>query len=212
MTTDPLALSVHQQRQATLLYHWMSIEYLQGLKSLLDALIKGGDVTLALSKLQGRDQLLTSNRWGVRDTAANWSTFVYPALEDFRRSTIWQIAQVGREGYGNTGANECARLIGEFSSLWMTQDEEGRFKTGFDAVCQYAHKIDRAAGIGGRRRLNDFNMACEWKASSKLWPRLPKLQVRTDLEAASGKRPPRTGVYASQEDPLATLQFGLEGR
>lgn len=204
-------LSLHQKRQATLLYHWMSIDYLKGLKALIDSLIKGADVTLELAKLQGRDQILTNDRWGVRDTAANWSTFVFPALEDFRKTTIWQIAQVANEVYGNTGANQCAHMIGEFSSLWMTQEEEEKFKAQWEEVGRYAYKHDYAAGIGHNKDLNDSNMVYEWKLHAGRFPRLPKFRVRTDVEGVTDKRPPRTGVYVPQDDPNGTLQFAWKG-
>lgn len=137
MTTDlfgnPLAkapeyrLSLWQKRQAAMLYRWMSLDYLKGLKILIDKLIQGADVTLDVAERQGRDTLIANPRWGVRDTASNWSTNVYPVLEDFRRATIKDIALRASESYEFTGANGCSRMLSEFSSLWMTAEEEERF-------------------------------------------------------------------------------------
>ena len=103
MTTDlfgkPLAgypkytLSLYQKRQATLLYHWMSMDYLQELLAMVQRLIAGVDVVVDEANLQGRDRFMVIERWGVRDTTANWSTHVYPALEAFRESTIRLIAR-----------------------------------------------------------------------------------------------------------------------
>jgi hypothetical protein len=207
------ALNLQQKRQAALLYHWMSLDYLKGLKDLVDALIKGADVNLELAKRQGRDALLTNERWGVRDTSANWSTYVFPALEDFRKSTIGDIAARAIDDYGNTGANQCAHMIDEHSSLWMTPEEEEQFKKQFEAVYHYAQFIDFAAGAGGRRsQLNDRSIALSyWPEHAHLFPRLPKFRVRTDAEAVTGKRPVRTGVYVSQDDPYGTLQFAWTG-
>ncbi|WP_396267989.1 hypothetical protein [Ideonella sp.] len=205
-------LNIHQKRQATLLYHWMSLDYLKGLKAMIDALIKGVDVNLALAKQQGRDELIANPRWGIRDTAINWSTNVYPALEDFRQATVRDIAQRANERYEFTGANQCARMIQEFSSMWMTPEEEETFKKEFQEVYRYASKIDDAAGSGGRRhQLNDFNMYLEWTENEHLFPKLPKFKVRTDITGETGKRPPRTGVYVAQDDELATLQFAWRG-
>lgn len=222
MSTDlfggPLAgypkyeLSLWQKRQATLLYHWMSLDYLRGLKDLIDALIKGADVNLELAKRQGRDALLTSERWGVRDTAANWSTFVFPALEDFRRSTIKDIAMRSTESFEFTGANDCGHMIGEFSSLWMTEEEEQQFKEQWEQVYRYAAFIDYAAGAGGARtHLDDYTMHLHWVKYSSLFPRLPRLRVRTDVAGETGKRPMRTGVFIAQDDPHATPQFAWTG-
>jgi hypothetical protein len=204
-------LSLQQKRQATLLYHWMSLDYLKGLKTLIDALLQGVDVELELAKQQGRDALLTNDRWGVRDTAANWSTFVYSALEDFRKATIKDIALRATESYEFTGANQCSRMIEEHSSLWMTPDEEQRFKMQWEKIYGYAEKVDSAAGAGGARHLDDFTMVMAWEESAALFPQLPKLRVRTDVVGVSGKRPPRTGVYVAQDDPHATLQFAWTG-
>jgi hypothetical protein len=205
-------LNLHQKRQATLLYHWMSLEYLKGLKDLIDALIKGVDVNLELAKRQGRDALIANDRWGVRDTSANWSTHVFPALEDFRKSTARLIAWRSAESYCGTGANQCGRMISEHSSLWMTPEEEEAFKKQFEAVYNYAQFIDFAAGVGGRRhQLHDVSMAIYWQEFGHLFPRLPKFRVRTDVEGITGKKPLRTGVYVAQDDAIATLQFAWTG-
>ena len=205
-------LNLHQKRQATLLYHWMSIDYLRDLKHLIDALIKGADVNLELAKQQGRDVLLANDRWGVRDTSANWSTFVYPALEDFRKATIKDIALRSTESYEFTGATQCSRMIDEFSSLWMTEEEETRFKEQFEKVYHHAQFIDFAAGVGGsRHQLHDHSMALYWLECATQVPRMSKLRVRTDIEAITGKRPPRSGVYVAQDDEYATLQFAWTG-
>jgi hypothetical protein len=159
MTTDlfgnPLTkrpeykLSLWQKRQAAMLYRWMSLDYLKGLKDLIDAFNRGADVTLELAKRQGRDALIANPRWGVRDTSANWSTYAYPALDEFRRSTIKDIALRATENYEFTGARECSRMLDETSSMWMTAEEEERFNAQFDVVYAYASKIDYAAGVGG---------------------------------------------------------------
>lgn len=205
-------LNLQQKRQATLLYHWMSRDYLRDLKTLIDMLIKGVDVNLELAKQQGRDALLTNERWGVRDTSANWSTFVFPALQDFRKATVSDIAARAAEDYGQTGATQCSRMIDEFSSMWMTEEEEKRFKEQFDKVYQHAQLIDFAAGVGGRRhQLHDHSMALYWQQWQGQFLRLPRFRVRTDVEAATGKRPSRTGVYVAQDDEYATVQFAWTG-
>lgn len=211
-TLPPFELNLQQKRQATLLYHWMSLDYLRELKALIDALIRGADVDLELAKMQGRDAVLSNDRWGVRDTSANWSTFVFPAIEDFRKSTSRLIAWRASQIYCGTGATQCSRMIDEFSSMWMTEDEEKRFKAQFEKVCQHAQFIDFAAGIGGvRHQLNDYSMSLYWNEWSSRFPLLPKFRVRTDVEGTTNKMPSRTGVYVAQDDPYATLQFGWTG-
>ncbi|WP_323003734.1 hypothetical protein [Denitromonas sp.] len=221
MTTDlfgkPLAgyprytLSLHQKRQATLLYHWMSMDYLRELLVMVQRLIAGVDVVVDEANEQGRDRFMVSERWGVRDTTANWSTHVYPSLEAFRESTIRLIARRANESYSGTGAYQCARMISEHSSRWMTVEEEERFEAEFRKVQDYAGWIDSVCGSGGQKRINDGMMFDAWKENSHLFLRLPLFRVRTDIEGESGKMPPRTGVYVAQDDPNATLQFGWTG-
>ncbi|MCB1951718.1 MAG: hypothetical protein H6944_01785 [Zoogloeaceae bacterium] len=221
MTTDlfgkPLAgypqytLSLHQKRQATLLYHWMSMPYLQELLDMVNRLIAGVDVVVDEANQQGRDRLMVSERWGVRDTTANWSTHVYPSLEAFRQSVVGDIAARVNEDYGITGAYQCARMISEHSSMWMTVEEEERFKAEFQKVQRHAQRIDSVCSSGGQKRIDDGMMFDAWKENSHLFPRLPLFRVRTDVECESGKMPPRTGVYVAQDDPNATLQFGWTG-
>lgn len=43
------------------------------------------------------------------------------------------------------------------------------------------------------------------------FPVLPKLRAATDISAASGQLPPKTGVYVSMDDPDATPQFAWTG-
>ena len=206
-----MALSLTQKRQAALLYYWMSLDYLKGLKAMIDALIRGADVNLELAQRQGRDAILTSERWGLRDTAANWATHVYPALEEFKQSTIKLTAWRTSESYCGTGANQCGRLLGEYSGRWMTQEEEEAFKAQFETVYRYASKIDDVCGAGGGKYLDDFSMSLHWQENKDLFARLPKFRVRTDVEAVTGKKPVRTGVYVAQDDPHATLQFAWTG-
>ncbi|MGQ5523269.1 hypothetical protein ACUHMQ_08420 [Chitinimonas sp. PSY-7] len=205
----PFVLNKWQKRQAALLYYWTSMPYLQGLLDLIDALIKGADVTLELAKLQDRDALLTNKRWGVRDTSANWGTFVYPALEDFRKSTIEDIALRPTDFYCKTGAYQCGRMFSEYSSLWMSAEEEEQFSKQLDAICSYAFKLD--AVVSPQRALKDFSLSEEWVENIALFPRLPKFKVRTDIVAESGQLPAKSGVYVPQDDPLGTLQFGWPG-
>ncbi len=205
-------LSLWQKRQAALLYYWMSLDYLKGLKTMIDKLIDGADVLLDLAQSQGRDALLTDKRWGVRNTSANWSTYGYPALADFRKSTIKLIAWRTNETYCGTGANQCSRMLSEISSLWMTPDEENAFEEQCEAVFVYAGRIDEAAGVGGGQRfLKDASMVAWWQDYAGHFPRLPKFRVRTDVAGETDKRPPRTGVYVPQDDPYGTLQFAWTG-
>lgn len=200
-------LNKWQKRQATLLYHFSSKEYLKGLKKLLDQFINGVDITLDLAQAQGRDELIANPRWGVRDTAANFGTYGFPALRDFQKSVNKQIAYMASENYHATGSNQCQRLLGELSLGWTTPEEEERFEAGMSAIGTYAGKIDGVM----KHYWEDGSFENIWNDYSSQFSMIPKFKVHTDIEAVSGKRPPKTGVYVPQDDPYGSLQFGWKG-
>jgi len=202
-------LNKWQKRQATLLYHFASLDYLKGLKKLLDDFVNGVDITLDLAQQQGRDQFIANERWGVRDTAANFSTYGFPALKEFQRDTNWDIAKRKDEFYDFTGYNQCARLLGELSLGWSTPEEQERFEAGLNAIGRYASPLDSTLYPG--RGWDDYSLSLTWAECANLFPRLPKFRVCTDVEGESGKLPSRTGVYVPQDDPYGTLQFAWTG-
>ncbi|MBP8191705.1 MAG: hypothetical protein KAX73_07745 [Aquabacterium sp.] len=204
-------LSLHQKRQATLLYYWTSQAYLHGLLKLIDALMQGMDVTLELARIQGRDDLIANERWGIRDTAGNWGNMAWPALQEFKESTIWHIAQQPKHVLGVTGLNQCGRLIGELSPHWMMPDEKEWFDAQWKVLFDYAYRHDEAVGAGTRRPLRDRAMVEQWAKLSSQFPQIPKFVVCTDREYESGQLPDRTGVYVPVDDPNGTLQFAWTG-
>lgn len=145
---DPLGhgpefhLSKWQKRQATLLYHFASLDYLKGLKKLVDDFVNGVDITLDLAQRQGRDQLIANPQWGVRDTSANFSTYGFSALLDFQKSIVRDIARRSKEYYEFTGYNQCSRLLSEMGMGWTTPDEAEQFEVGMEVIGRYADGID----------------------------------------------------------------------
>ena len=204
-------LSLHQKRQATLLYYWMSLDYLKGLLTLIDALMKGANMTLELATLQGRDEVIANEQWGTRDTASNWGSLAWPALEDFKRSTIKLMGWRAMQLYCGTGLTQCDHMLGELSPYWMTPDEKEEFDDEWTKVSRYAYNIDASTGAGTQRPLDDTDMTLTWLESASIFPRFPKLKVRTDIVAETDQMPPRTGVYVPQDDPNGTLQFAWTG-
>jgi hypothetical protein len=198
-------LNKWQKRQAALLYHFASMDYLKGLKKLLDDFVKGVDITLDAAG--GRDELLVSERWGVRNTVANFSTYGFAALEDFKKATNKDIAKRASESYEFTGSNQCQRLLSELSMGWSTPDEQERFEAGMQLIAQYAGWIDTTM----RHSWSDEMFATLWAERADQFERMPKFRVRTDVEGESGKMPVRTGVYVPQDDPYGSLQFAWTG-
>jgi hypothetical protein len=207
--TDRFELSLRHKRQATLLYHYTSIEYLRGLKGRVDAVIKGIDITLQQASEEGRDRYLVSERWGGRDTSANWSTYGFPALLDLQKSVARQISNVAVEVYYSTGVYNCIRTLNELSMGWATLEEEDHFEKQMDALYKYAMPIDDT--LGRPPSWEDSILYGAWGRAEREYPRIPKFRLRIDVMAETGKKTPRTGVYAPLDDPYGTLQFAWTG-
>lgn len=192
-------LSKWQKRQAALLYHFSSLDYLKGLKTLLDDFVKGVDITLDVAETEGRDRFLVSERWGVRDTVANFSTYGFPALQDFQRSVALQIAEWPAEYYHGTGYNQCERLLGELSMNWSTPEEEERFKAGMKKIADYALGLDDTM----RHRLDDYSFFLTWHDSKHFFSELPKFAVRTEFEARVASCPYAQAFMCRRPIPMA---------
>ena len=207
MSTNPTDLSPRRKRQVALMYNFASLEYLKGLLPRVEDLI-----LYASALADGRahlDKYLMSERWGARDTSANWSTYGFPSLVEFRETTLWDIQARSRDVYDITGANQCARMLAEYSLMWLTPEQERQFKERFDEVYKYAGQIDRV--VDRNRTVDDYVYWVIWNEHKETFPRLPRFRVRTDIEGESGKVPPRTGVYIPQDDPWGTPQFAWAG-
>ncbi|HSD40071.1 MAG TPA: hypothetical protein VLC92_21405 [Rhodocyclaceae bacterium] len=200
-------LTKWQKRQAALLYHFASLDYLKGLKKLVDDFVSGVDITLDLAQQQGRDELIVNSQWGVRDTSVNFSTYGFPALQDFEKSLVKDIALRAKESYEFSGYIQCARLIGELGMGWATPGEEARFEAGMEVIGRYAAHLDNTM----RRLWSDGIVFNVWGSYRAQFPRLPKFRVRTDVVGESERLPGRTGVYVPQDDPYGTLQFAWTG-
>src|SRR5688500_13331322 len=81
------SLSKWQARQAALLYPFSSLDYLTGLRMRLADFVIAVDSTPEPSTQDGCDPAIANQPWGVRDTAANFGTYGFPALKDFQKST-----------------------------------------------------------------------------------------------------------------------------
>jgi hypothetical protein len=205
-------LTAWQKKQAAILYHYASFDYLKGLQQRFNELMAFIDPTLDLAEQQNRDQFLVSTRWGTRDTSENWGNNAWPFLKSFQKSIAKDIAKRAFDIYSITDANNCGRGLMEYSMAWATPAEEQQFEAMFDALYKYAGKIDDTMDkFSGAGRWDDFCLSVEWRDNQYQFPRLPKFQVRTDVEGESGKIPPRTGVYVSQDDPDGSLQFAWTG-
>lgn len=80
-----VALNSWNEAQAAMLYKFASVEHIKGLHRLVTQLIDGEiDPLLVLTKEQNRDIFFVDERWGARNTSANWSTNAWPFLKDLQ--------------------------------------------------------------------------------------------------------------------------------
>lgn len=68
-----------------MLYHFASTDSLLAIQKKLNQIVAFANGTLDLSKIQDRDLVLTSDRWGTRDTAQNWGNNAWQFLIDFQK-------------------------------------------------------------------------------------------------------------------------------
>lgn len=204
-----MELALWQKKQATLLYHYASLEYLKPLRGMVSSIIEGMDATLQLASDEGRDRLYVDEKWGMRDTSANWSTYGFPALLDLQKSVARQISNIAFEVYGITGVNNCSRTMHELSMMWATPDEEDRFEKQMEALGRYAYPIDKT--MSRAPTWDDETLYFRWQETKENFPRIPQFRLREDVLGESDKKPPRTGVYAPVDDPYGALQFAWTG-
>ncbi len=205
-------LTLWQKKQAALLYHFTSLEYLRGLQQRIHDLMKFADKTLDLAKLENRDSVLIDSRWGNRNTSQNWSDNAWGFVADFELDVARDIALRSFEKYDRSGADQCARGLNEYSMAWATQSEEDEFRVMIESISEYARLMDNALDkTTNESRFKDFNFACAWAKCKHQFSKLPKFRVRTDVEGNTGCKPFRTGVYVPTDDPNGSLQFGWSG-
>ena len=195
-----------------MLYHYASLDYLKGLHYLVGQLLDGVvDPLLNLAKQQRRDSALFNSRWGSRDTSGNWSNNAWPILKDLQKSLSKNIAIRSFDRYGITGVSECLRGVDQFSMQWATELEEQQYQEFTQLISGYARRIDDTLEDRDNSRWDDYGFAYDFGSFIAECPRIPEFRIREDIVGETGKVPPRTGVYVSQDDSNAALQFAWAG-
>ncbi|PTA74325.1 hypothetical protein C9416_20415, partial [Stenotrophomonas sp. Nf4] len=205
-----MELNPWHKRQAALIHHFTSMEYLKGLLPQVDSLLALTDQMLA-----ERSHLDTAGRalagWSSQSTASHFSTYAYPALMEFRQAVVECIALRSIERYRRAGEHQCERMLEEYAHLmaWATPQQEAIFRDATERVFRYAREL---SDIVERPPVaNDFSFWLLWSNALIDKHRIPAFRVRTDIVVRTNQVPPRTGIYVAKDDPMASLQFAWTG-
>jgi hypothetical protein len=204
----PPELTRAQIKQAMLLYHFSSSDYLKKMQDALNDVISYVGYLLDLAKAQDRDRHLVSEQWGVRETSENWAINAWPFLKNFQISTSRQLAERNVRKFNITGSNQFYRGISEYSMGWALTEEQEIFRSKLNEVARYARNIDNTLDkYSTSSRWNDFNITLAWERLNIDFSSVPNFKIRPDIIVETGQIPVKAGVYISSSDPHATLQF-----
>ncbi|RKG53868.1 hypothetical protein D7V64_05485 [Acinetobacter cumulans] len=198
-------LTRFQKQSIALIYYVTSRPYLEKLLTKLDDLIQYTGGVVDLADQQYRDRVLLQEGWEMGDTSANWSTYAYPSLLDFRLGLIRIIEETKQEKYGWTPAYNTARMLGEFQPNWMSEEEEEGFKTRFDELYRLCSYYDYCV-----KPPRSWSLYILFEVTKELGifdHNVPKLKIRTNIRVNSGEIIPKTGVYIPIGDQYGSPQF-----
>lgn len=205
MTT--VSLNSHQKRQATLLYYFSSMEFLDGIIARVRALTAFTDQTLDYAARVDRDKAMRALSWNEGYLAANWSKHAHPMLNDCLHALLRQKRLRATEWYDISGVSGTLTGMSHFSMNWTLPEEESKFLELSGEAIGASMAFDSTIN----HTWTDLRALSAWIRYHDLFPKIPKFRVRTDVVAESGKRPFRTGVYIPQDDQFGTLQFAWTG-
>ena len=195
-------------KQAAMLLHFTSLEYIKGLHKLINDLINGFvDPLLELAESQGRDAVLINPVWGTRDTSANWGNNAWPILKDLQAALAKDVALRSAGRFERTAVNECLRGIDQFSLDWTSPDEERILTMALQLLSVQAGKLDDTLSAANDNRWSDYGFAYCYPSFAAQQNRIPKFRIRTDIVCETGSLAAKTGVYISKDDPHAAVQF-----
>ncbi len=194
-----------QKQSVALIYYFTSRPYLEMLLTKLDDLIQYTGGVIDLADQQYRDRILLQEGWRMGDTSANWSTYAYPSLFDFKLGLIRIIEQTKQEKYGRTPAYNTARMLGEFRPNWMSEEEETDFKMRFDELYRLCSYYDSC--VKPPRSWTLYSLFEVIKELGIFDHKVPKLRVHTNIRINSGESICKTGVYIPIGDQFGTPQF-----
>lgn len=203
-------LNPWHKRQAALIHHFTSMEYLKGLLPQVDSMLALTDQMLAeRSHVDAAGRALAG--WSSQDTASHFSTYAYPALIEFREGIVEDIALRSIEQYRVAGEHQCERMLEEYAyqMAWATPQQDALFRETTERVFRYARELSSI--VERPSTMDDFIYWLLWNEGVVDTHRVPKFRIRTDIVVRTRQIPPRTGIYVAKGDPMASLQFAWTG-
>lgn len=210
MSKEQLELNPWHKRQAALIQHFTSLDYLKSILPRVENLIAMADAMLDERAHLDAAGVALAN-WSQTSTAIHFATHAYPALVEFREGIVRKVAMRSSEQFSPAGENQCSRMLGEYASsmIWATHEQERAFRKEAERVFQYAGGLSRFT----KRPCTaaDYVFCVLWDEGYIDKHRIPRFRVRTDVVAHTGRVPPRTGIYVPRDDPYGALQFAWTG-
>jgi hypothetical protein len=213
MTTHSIrTIDSWHQKQAAMLLHFTSLDYLKEIQNIVNDLINSiVNPLLDLADSQGRDAVLVDPVWGTRNTSENWANNAWPILKDLQAALAKDIALRASGRFEKTAVNECLRGIDQYSLDWTSPEEERIFKLALEKISAEAGNLDDTLSASNDNRWSDYDFAYSYPSFATKFSKIPKFRIRRDVIGETGSLPPKTGVYISMTDPHAPVQFVWTG-
>ena len=209
--TSPNLDSWHR-KQAAMLLHFTSLDYIKGLQKLVNEMINGVvDPILELADFQNRDAVLIDPVWRTRNSSENWENNAWPILKDLQAALVKDVELRSRGRFERTAVNECLRGIDQYSLEWTSPEERRILELAMRIISSKAGNLDDTLSASNDNRWTDYDFAYFYPSFAAQHTRIPKIRVRVDIVGETGSPPPRTGVYVSKDDPHAAVQFAWTG-
>lgn len=216
MTTEPptpLELTRWHARQAAMLYHYASLDYLKKVRDMINQLRRGdASAMMVEAREQGEHAQVSNAKFGTLEPTANWALHGnLPFLTSLMSSLTQDITARTFGKYPPTGIGE---TLMNADRTWVehVSAEELEYFESFSAIVgRMGDRIDKTVQRYGERPWDDFNFAYDFPGFAAGMPRIPRFRVLPEIVGTSGALPPRTGVYRSATDPNAALQFAAAG-
>lgn len=207
MDDEDLHLNLYQIRQASLLYHFSSIEFLDEIIARVRALTAFTDGTLPVALRIARDNAMQALGWTEGHFLQNWFSNGDVRLQNCLRALLAQKRMRSKDFYDAAHVSGALTGMSHLLPYGRLPEEEERFRELADEASAVAAALDTTVW----HTWTDEEMTWSWEEYQHIFPMLPTFLIRQDVQGESGERPPRTGVYVPQDDSYGTLQFAWTG-